>query len=51
MSNYTRGEYKKVERFCIVCGASFQGNKKALFDKNNCKQKYFSDKRKAEKNK
>lgn len=46
MSNYTRGEYKKVDRVCEVCGITFSGTKKAKFCSNKCTQKDKYDKKK-----
>lgn len=37
--SYKRGEYKKENRTCIICGSIFEGTKKATFCSNKCKQK------------
>ncbi|MDR2152900.1 MAG: hypothetical protein LBO72_08765 [Helicobacteraceae bacterium] len=41
---YKRGEYAKVKRVCVVCGAEFEGRSDALYCSNACNLKaYRSD--------
>lgn len=49
MSSYKRGQYKKVDRVCVVCGITFPGTKKAKFCGNKCKQKDKNDKNRLKK--
>lgn len=39
LPKYTRNQYAKTQRVCIVCTNSFEGTQRAKFCSNACKQK------------